>query len=69
MEYLIRFAQLHETFRRPEIESLALLEGVDLEFVFYDEKVRVSLLVVTKSSMSFQRLPKAIVLNSKGRLF
>ncbi|GAD99370.1 RNA methylase family protein [Paecilomyces variotii No. 5] len=36
MEYLIRFAQAHETFRRPEIQALATLAGVDVEFVSYD---------------------------------
>ncbi|KAK1755895.1 S-adenosyl-L-methionine-dependent methyltransferase [Echria macrotheca] len=35
MDYLIRFSQSHETFRRPEIEALALIEGVDLEIVSY----------------------------------
>ncbi|KAL1988250.1 hypothetical protein VTN96DRAFT_225 [Rasamsonia emersonii] len=37
MEYLIRFAQAHETFRRPEIEALAKLAGIDVEFVFYNK--------------------------------
>ncbi|KAF9887812.1 hypothetical protein FE257_009618 [Aspergillus nanangensis] len=36
MEYLIRFAQTHETFRRPELEALASLQGIDLEILFYD---------------------------------
>ncbi|KAJ9263201.1 hypothetical protein DTO212C5_7627 [Paecilomyces variotii] len=37
MEYLIRFAQAHETFRRPEIQALATLAGVDVEFLSYDQ--------------------------------
>ncbi|KAK1149395.1 NAD-dependent histone deacetylase sir2 [Aspergillus melleus] len=37
MEYLIRFAQAHETFRRPEINALASLAGIDLEIVSYDQ--------------------------------
>ncbi|KAL1964678.1 hypothetical protein VTN77DRAFT_6704 [Rasamsonia byssochlamydoides] len=37
MEYLIRFAQVHETFRRPEIEALATLAGIDVEFLFYNK--------------------------------
>lgn len=36
MEYLIRFAQAHETFRQPEIEALAALAGIEVEFVIYD---------------------------------
>lgn len=39
MEYLIRFAQTHESFRRPEIEALASLQGIDIEFLFYDRYV------------------------------
>ncbi|KAL1840677.1 hypothetical protein VTJ49DRAFT_227 [Mycothermus thermophilus] len=35
MDYLIRFSQSHETFRLPEIEALALLEGVDLKVISY----------------------------------
>ncbi|RAK74166.1 SIR2-domain-containing protein, partial [Aspergillus fijiensis CBS 313.89] len=37
MEYLIRFAQVHESFRQPEIQALADLAGIDLEFVYYDK--------------------------------
>ena len=39
MEYLIRLVQLHETFRRPEIEALATLTGTDVEFVSYNLEV------------------------------
>ncbi|EEA20364.1 RNA methylase family UPF0020 protein [Talaromyces marneffei ATCC 18224] len=37
MECVIRFAQSHETFRQAEIEALASLAGVDVEFVLYDK--------------------------------
>lgn len=39
MEYLIRFAQMHETFRLPEVQALAALEGIDLEVVRYSLEV------------------------------
>lgn len=39
MEYLIRFAQFHETFRLPEIQSLAALEGINLEVIHYSLEV------------------------------
>ena len=42
MEYLIRFAQSHETFRLPEVQSLAVLEGIDLEVVHYSLEVGLS---------------------------
>jgi tRNA (guanine10-N2)-methyltransferase len=41
MEYLIRFAQVHESFRRPEIQALAALAGIDLEIISYNEFVGV----------------------------
>ncbi len=39
MEYLIRFSQTHETFRLPELQSLAVLEGVDMEVKSYSLEV------------------------------
>ncbi len=39
MEFLIRFAQAHETFRRPELEALAIVHGISLEIVEYSEYV------------------------------
>jgi hypothetical protein len=38
-EYLIRLAQEHESFRQPELQALATLAEVDLEFLFYDKHV------------------------------
>ena len=35
MEYMVRFAQSHETFRLAEIEALAVLEGIKLEVLSY----------------------------------
>ena len=40
MEYLIRLVQVHESFRRPEIEALAMLANFNVEFVYYAEYVR-----------------------------
>ncbi|KAL2043594.1 hypothetical protein N7G274_003901 [Stereocaulon virgatum] len=37
MDYLIRFVQIRETFRRPEIEALALLANVNIDFLSYTE--------------------------------
>ncbi|KAH6880161.1 S-adenosyl-L-methionine-dependent methyltransferase [Thelonectria olida] len=35
MDFLIKFAQAHETFRLPEIEALAIVQGVDLKVLRY----------------------------------
>lgn len=39
MEYLIRFIQMHETFRKPETDSLADLNGFKLEWLSYSDDV------------------------------
>lgn len=44
MEYLIRFVQIHESFRKPEVDALAALANVSVEVLFYSECVGFSLL-------------------------
>lgn len=39
MDYLIRFSQSHETFRLPEVQALAVLEGIDMKVVSYSNDV------------------------------
>lgn len=41
MEYLIRFTQVHETFRLAEVEALAVLENMKLEIVSYSPTVSI----------------------------
>lgn len=43
----MRFAQVHETFRKPELEALAELHGLDLEIIDYRNSVGESLLNVS----------------------
>ena len=38
MEYLIRLVQIHETFRVPEIKSLAVLTGIDIDIIHYQPR-------------------------------
>lgn len=40
MDFVIKFASEHESFRLPEIEALAVLEGVDLKVKEYSTEVR-----------------------------
>lgn len=40
MEYLIRLVQVHEKFRKAELEALASLHHIKLEFVTYEDGVR-----------------------------
>ena len=44
MDFFIRFVQIHETFRKPEIEALAVLANVNVEFLSYTESVRLDIL-------------------------
>ncbi|PSN72913.1 tRNA guanosine-2'-O-methyltransferase [Corynespora cassiicola Philippines] len=36
-EYLVRLVQMHESFRKAELQALADLNGIPIEFVKYDE--------------------------------
>lgn len=45
MEYLVRLAQCHETFRQPELKAVATLLGIELEIVEYHEFVSRWLLI------------------------
>ncbi|KAI4170451.1 MAG: hypothetical protein LQ343_004954 [Gyalolechia ehrenbergii] len=37
MDYLVRFAQVHESFRKPELQALADLSRLDVEFLDYSQ--------------------------------
>lgn len=39
MDYLVRFAQTHETFRVPELEACATLAGAEIEILSYNKFV------------------------------
>lgn len=40
MEYLVRFVQHHESFRKEEIKALAVLADINIEWIYYSEVVR-----------------------------
>lgn len=52
MEYMIRFTQVHESFRLAEIKALAVLHNIDLEILSYSPSV--SLSSPTVASISYQ---------------
>lgn len=54
MEYLIRLAQMHETFRKPELEALAALHDVDLEILEYSDQVRQHLTFLCLSNLNLE---------------
>jgi tRNA G10 N-methylase Trm11 len=53
MEYLIRFTQVHETFRLAEIEALAVLEDISLKIVSYSPTVGLSLALSSLQTYAF----------------
>jgi tRNA (guanine10-N2)-methyltransferase len=40
MEFLIRFIQMHESFRKPETDAIADLLGLEIDWIRYAEDVR-----------------------------
>lgn len=40
MDYLVRLAQCHQSFRQAEIQALATVNDLELEFVTYSDNVR-----------------------------
>ena len=36
----MRLVQSHESFRKPELDALAIVEGINLEWVVYGQYVR-----------------------------
>ncbi len=45
MDFLIRLVQVHETFRKAELEALSGVTGVGVEFVEYNDNVRFILIL------------------------
>lgn len=52
MDYLIRLVQVHESFRRPEIEAIAILANFNVEFLYYAESVRLDPICTFQSERS-----------------
>ena len=38
-EYLVRFAQAHESFRIPELKAVAAIQGIEMKVIEYSEYV------------------------------
>ncbi|KAK4691384.1 tRNA (guanine10-N2)-methyltransferase, partial [Lecanoromycetidae sp. Uapishka_2] len=64
MEFLIRFVQIHETFRRPEIEALAVVEGIHVEFLTYAESSPYSVVRIKNEAAAKALIKRSI--SSKG---
>lgn len=48
VDCLVRFCQFHETFRLPELQALALIEGIDLKVLDYSLDVRIAIIILVR---------------------
>ncbi|KAK6356415.1 hypothetical protein TWF718_000775 [Orbilia javanica] len=60
-EYLIHFAQVHETFRKPELESLAKLFNIDYEILQYSEKAPFARIALKSNSAAKTLISRSIL--------
>ena len=56
MNYFIRFVQMHESFRQPEIEALAAFHNISFEWILYEENVCAKFPLLSPICSSFASL-------------
>ncbi|KAK7528833.1 RNA methylase family protein [Phyllosticta citriasiana] len=62
MEYLIRLVQVHESFRKAELEALATLAGLSpLEFVFYEQNTPFCIIKLASSDEARALIRRSIL--------
>ena len=62
-QYLVRLAQAHESFRKVELQALADIAGVPLQFVKYEEDVSSFSFTQQSYSLNFiSRISRSVVL-------
>ncbi|OQO12255.1 hypothetical protein B0A48_02896 [Cryoendolithus antarcticus] len=49
MEYMVRFIQMHEEFRRPELDAIAELLEIDITWVAYDENSPFAIIAINQA--------------------
>ncbi|RDA87465.1 hypothetical protein CP532_2827, partial [Ophiocordyceps camponoti-leonardi (nom. inval.)] len=69
MDFLIKFAQTHETFRLAEIEALAEVEGVDLTVVEYSLKSPLCLVKLPSVEAAQKLIRRSILAQSIHELW
>ncbi|KAK3502978.1 tRNA guanosine-2'-O-methyltransferase [Neurospora crassa] len=69
MEYLIRFSQSHETFRLPEIEALAIVEGIDLKVISYSLESPFCIVSLPSASAARRLIARSILVISIHELW
>ncbi|KAL6717869.1 hypothetical protein ACLMJK_003954 [Lecanora helva] len=69
MDFLIRFVQVHESFRKPEIEALAILANVDVQFLYYCENTSFSIVRLANTTAAHSLLSRSILCKSIHELW
>ncbi|KAH7310407.1 S-adenosyl-L-methionine-dependent methyltransferase [Stachybotrys elegans] len=64
MEFLVRFAHTHESFRLPELEALALLEGIEMTVLEYSLKSPFCLVKLPSVEAAQKLLKRSILAQS-----
>ena len=64
MEFLVRFAQVYESFRLPEIQALASLQGIPLSIVSYDDARPFSIIKLGSEDDAKNLIKRSILVQS-----
>jgi tRNA (guanine10-N2)-methyltransferase len=51
MDYLVKFAQVHEDFRLAELKAIAEAEGIELIVIEYSDEVRISSVAIRSGTL------------------
>ncbi|OLN87916.1 tRNA (guanine(10)-N2)-methyltransferase [Colletotrichum chlorophyti] len=64
MEFLVRFSQAHESFRLPELQALADLEGIDMKVVEYSPDSPFCIINLPSASIAPKLIARSILTQS-----
>ncbi|OCL01319.1 tRNA guanosine-2'-O-methyltransferase TRM11 [Glonium stellatum] len=60
-EYLVRLVQVHESFRKAELEALAELAGIEMEFISYSEDSPFCIISLPSSDAAARLITRSIL--------
>ncbi|KAK6227598.1 hypothetical protein QIS74_01153 [Colletotrichum tabaci] len=64
MEYLVRFSQAHKSFRLPELQALADLEGIDMKVVEYSPDSPFCIITLPSPSLAPRLIARSLLTQS-----
>ncbi|KAF9873713.1 RNA methylase family protein [Colletotrichum karsti] len=69
MEYLVRFSQAHESFRLPELQALADLEGIDMKVVEYSHETPFCIVTLPSHASASKLVARSLLTQSIHHLW